>query len=512
MKLQPIIGLEIHVQLKTKSKMFCPCDNAGEFAPPNTTICPICTGQPGTLPVMNKQAVEWTIKAGLALNCRIPEYSKFDRKNYFYPDLPKGYQISQYDQPLCQNGFLEIESNGETKKIRILRIHLEEDAAKNFHSTNGQNTLVDYNRAGTPLMEIVTEPDLRTPQDAKTFMQELRLIMKYLDISEADMEKGHMRCDANINLWELDEKGKKIAATPIVEVKNMNSFKALERAMEYEIKRQTKVYQETKKTTKDSPKTTRGWDDVQGVTQEQRTKEEAHDYRYFPEPDLPPLHLSHKGENAIDVEAIGETIPELPQKKRIRFEKEFGISSANIKTLVGDKELSEYAEEVISELREWICTEVASEGTEEEEWKKYGPKAVKTAINWLLNKLTKHLNEQNISIKNCKITPENFAEFIKIVTQNTINSTVAQKVLDIMFMTGKDPTNILEEEDLSGGAKNDELEKIINDIIIKNPEPVANYKKGKTNAIMFLVGQIMKETKGKASPEDIKKMLLEKLK
>ena len=461
---------------------------------------------------MNRQAVEWTIKTGLALDCQIPKYSKFDRKNYFYPDLPKGYQISQYDQPLCQNGFLEIESKGEIKKIRILRIHLEEDAAKNFHASGGHNTLVDYNRAGTPLMEIVTEPDLRTATDAKAFMQKLRLIMRYLDISEADMEKGHMRCDANINLWEIDGVGKKIAATPIVEVKNMNSFKALERAIEYEIKRQTKEYQETKKTIADAPKTTRGWDDTQGITEPQRTKEEAHDYRYFPEPDLPLLRLDHKGENAIDINAIEKTIPELPDEKRRRFEKEFGISSADIKTLVGDKELSEYAEEVISELREWVCTEVATDGTEDEEWEKYGPKAVKTAINWLLNKLAKHLNKQNVNIKKCKITPENFAEFIKNINQNKVNSTVAQKVLDIMFISGKDPSNILEEEDLSDTASDNELEKIIDIIISKNPEPVANYKKGKINAIMFLVGQIMKDTRGKSNPEDIKKILEKKLK
>lgn len=460
---------------------------------------------------MNKQAVEWTIKAGLALNCHIPQYSKFDRKNYFYPDLPKGYQISQYDQPLCLNGFLEIDSMGELKKIRILRIHLEEDAAKNFHSSDGAYTLVDYNRAGTPLMEIVTEPDLRTPQDAKIFMQELRLIMRYLDVSEADMEKGHMRCDANINLWDLNDKGEKISATPIVEVKNMNSFKALERALEYEIKRQTKEYQETKKTIKDAPKTTRGWDDTRGVTEPQRTKEEAHDYRYFPEPDLPPLHLAHRGENAIDIEAIEKSIPELPREKRKRFEKEYGIAVSDINTIVSDKKLSLYMEQVISELREWVCTELDLDGTDEENWMKHGHRAVKTAVNWLINKLAKHLNEDNIKIHQCKITPENFAEFIKIIFQNKINSTIAQKVLDIMYVSGKDPSNILEECDLSRNTQNDEMEKIIGNVIANNPEAVENYKKGKTNAIMFLVGQIMKETRGKSNPEDMKQLLEKRL-
>ncbi len=506
-KLQPIIGLEIHVQLKTKSKMFCGCDNKGENMPPNTTICPICTGQPGVLPVANKVAIEKTVQAALAINCSIPEHSKFDRKNYFYPDLPKGYQISQYDQPIGVGGYLDIETKEGEKKIRILRIHLEEDAAKNFHSNDGLHTLVDYNRAGTPLAEIVTEPDLRSPQDAKLFLQELRLIMRYLDISDADMEKGHLRCDANINLWEVDNKGEKIAATPIVEVKNMNSFRALERAMEYEIKRQTKEYQETKKTIKDFPKTTRGWNDEKGITEPQRTKEEAHDYRYFPEPDLPALHFAQSSENAIDIEAIRRELPELPQAKRKRLQKECGITPSDARTLAGDKKLSEYAEKVISELQEWITSLPDTEGTKEEIWKQSCNKAVKIAVNWLINKFTTYLNKDGVSIDKSKITPENFSEFITYIYQNKINSTIAQKVLEIMYNTGKDPSTILEEENLSGGAQGDELQKIIDSAIAENPDAIANYKKGKENAIMFLVGQVMKKAKGKTDPNTAKKLL-----
>lgn len=502
-QLRPIIGLEIHVQLNTKSKMFCGCDNKGEDAPPNTTICEICTGQPGVLPVPNREAIAWTVKTGLALNCTIPEFSKFDRKNYFYPDLPKGYQISQYDKPIAVEGFLEIASKKEEKKIRIKRIHLEEDAAKNFHSTDGSHTLVDFNRAGTPLMEIVTEPDLRTPEDAKVFMQELRTIMRYLDVSDADMEKGHMRCDANVNLWELDKNGKEIAATPIVEVKNMNSFRSLERALEYEIKRQTKEYQETKKTIKDFPKTTRGWNDEKGVTEPQRTKEEAHDYRYFPEPDIPPLNFSPQSENGFDVNAIRRTLPELPLQKQKRLEKEFGISPADAKILVSDRELSEFAEHVISELQEWITTLPDMTGTKEEIWKQSGHRAVKIAVNWLLNKLMARVKADRTTIDKCKITAENFAEFITLIYQNKMNSAVAQKVLEIMYAKGSDPSSILEEEDLKGGTDSNELSKIIQETISENPNVVEKYKKGKKNSVMFLVGLVMKKTKGKSDPRTI---------
>jgi len=512
MTLKPIIGLEIHVQLKTKSKMFCGCDNTGENQPPNTTVCPICMGHPGVLPVANRQAIEWSVMTAQALNCEIPEFSKFDRKNYFYPDLPKGYQISQYDQPIGVKGFLEItDDKGEPKKIQITRLHLEEDAAKNFHSADGRHTFVDYNRACTPLMEIVSEPDMNSPKEAKKFVQELRLMMKYLNVSEADMEKGHLRCDANINLWELDDKGEKIAATPIVEVKNMNSFKSVERAMEYEIKRQTREYQRTKKTIKDHPKTTRGWNDDKGVTEQQRTKEEAHDYRYFPEPDLPPLNFSPKAPNAIDIIKIKADTVELPAARRERFIKEYQIDKAVAKQLVEDKKLAEYFEEVDSELREWLTALPEMEGTREEIWAKHGLKVTKLVINWLINKLMSYLNNDNLDITACKITPENFAEFITIIYQKKINSTIAQKLLEIMYQTGKDPSAIIDEQDLTGGTDQIDINKFIETTIAENPDAIANYKKGKTNSIMYLVGQVMKKAHGKADAGEVKKLLENKL-
>ncbi len=513
MTLKPIIGLEIHVQLKTRSKMFCRCDNTGEDKPANTTVCPICMGHPGVLPVTNRQAIEWSVKTALALSCKIPATSKFDRKHYFYPDLPKGYQISQYDQPIGLGGFVDIiNEKGEPKKIRLIRLHLEEDAAKNFHSTDGKSTYVDYNRASTPLMEIVSEPDINSPAEAKIFMQELRLLMRYLDVSEADMEKGHLRCDANINLHELNSQGKKIAATPIAEIKNMNSFKALERAMEYEIKRQAKEYQEKKITIKDAPKTTRGWNDDKGVTEAQRWKEEASDYRYFPEPDIPPLNFSKNAENAIDVETLKSEIPELPSARRLRFKTEYQLPSAAVKILVEDKNLSEYVEKVISELRAWLNSLPDLEGDENEIWKNQGPKVTKMVANWLINKLLALLNAENINISDCKISPENFAEFITIVYQKKFNATLAGKILEAMYQTGSDPSRIIDEQKLTAGEAEIDLNKICVQVISQNPEPVANYKKGKTNAIMFLVGQVMKQTKGKSDPGEVRKVLEEKLK
>lgn len=510
MSLQPIIGLEIHVQLKTKSKMFCGCDNKGEEMPPNTTICQICTGQPGVLPVMNKQAVEWTIKSGIALNCKIPSISKFDRKNYFYPDLPKGYQISQYDQPIAKEGFLEIENDTMTHTIRMRRIHLEEDAAKNFHSSDKKYTYIDYNRAGTPLMEIVTEPDIHSPQIAKIFLQELRLIMRYLNISEADMEKGHLRCDANISL-RIPNKDE-FLTTPIVEIKNMNSFRAVERALEFEIKRQQKEYDQTHVTCKMAPKTTRGWDEDEGTTKEQRTKEEAHDYRYHPEPDLPPLHFSSNQKGLWNLQEIQASIPELPEAKRKRFEKEFAINKTDAKILVSDKDLADFTEHVISELEEWVSSLPDMEGVTDEILKQARHKAVKIAINWLINKFNALLLKNNAQVSTYKITPENFAEFITLIYQNKFNSTIAQKILEIMYETGKDPCAILEEKNFSGYATTRDLDTIIKHVFNENKDAIENYKKGKNNAIMYIVGQVMKEVKGKADPKNLKKIIEEKLK
>ena len=508
--LQPIIGLEIHVQLKTKSKMFCGCDNRGEELPANTTVCPVCMGHPGTLPVANRQAIVWTALAGMALGCQIPPQSKFDRKNYFYPDLPKGYQISQYDQPIAVNGFLEVtDEAGVLRRINIRRIHLEEDAAKNIHAPDGRHTLVDYNRAGTPLMEIVSEPDLRSPLEAKIFLQELRLIMRALKISDADMEKGHLRCDANVNLWELDAREEKISATPIVEVKNMNSFKALEGALQYEIKRQTAEYREDGRTGKEAGKTTRGWNDATGVTEEQRTKEEAHDYRYFPEPDLPPLDFSPGAVGGFDLETLRAQLPELPIARRARYAKEYGLTAAEARLLTDDPQLADYFERVMSELGGWVdALPQHSDAQEASETRKL----TKVVVNWLVNRLGALLNADKTEISVCRVTPENFAEFITILGHGKINSTIAQQVLETMYRTGQDPSQIIEAGGLDQSASGADLEHIINAIVAANPEAVANYRNGKEAAIMFLVGQVMKQAKGKADPAIVKEHLVKQLK
>ena len=510
MQLTPIIGLEIHVQLKTKSKMFCGCDNSGEDQPPNTTVCPVCMGHPGVLPVANRQAVEWSVLAALAINCTIPPISKFDRKSYFYPDLPKGYQISQYDQPIGLHGHLDLAINGETRRIQITRLHLEEDAAKNFHAADGKHTLVDYNRASTPLMEIVTEPDLRSPQEAKLFMQELRLMMRYLGISDADMEKGHLRCDANVSLTDspadrIDVKKLK----PKTEVKNINSFRAVERALEYEIKRQTKLWEAG---TPPEAQATRGWDEDRGVTTEQRVKEEAHDYRYFPEPDLPPLNFTPTAPNAIDVSALRRSIGELPQARRDRFSTEYELAAENARILTDDKTLSEFFEQAMSELRAWLIALGEQEGTEEEIWQKGKAKLAKLTSNWLINKLMARVYKDGKNIQaNLTVTPENFAEFITLVYQNKINSTIGQQLLEKMYQTGKDPSVILEDEDLSGGESGGALETIIDAVIAENQAQVAQYKKGKTTVLQFLIGAVMRQTKGQADPQTIKDLLTNKL-
>ncbi|MEK7167076.1 MAG: Asp-tRNA(Asn)/Glu-tRNA(Gln) amidotransferase subunit GatB [Patescibacteria group bacterium] len=528
----PIIGLEIHIQLKTKSKMFCGCDNSGENQPPNTTVCPVCMGFPGTLPIANKKAMEWTILMGLVLNGKIAEFSKFDRKNYFYPDLPKGYQISQYDFPFVKDGHLIIPDFN--KKIRIHRIHLEEDAAKLLHSQNKKYSLIDFNRSGTPLMEIVTEPDFRTPQQAKNFLQELRLIARYQEISNADMEKGHLRCDANISLMPIKElnninendfDAKKFLDKlyPKTEIKNLNSFKAVERALEYEIKRQTKLWEQG-----NPPKqqTTRGWDENKKITIEQRTKEEAHDYRYFPEPDLPPLYIKKNNivnnKEEIILKKIQLRLRELPQQKRIRFIKEYGFTIDEAKILTDNRALSYYTEQVISELREWFFSfDKIEEEQREKIWSENKEKLHKLAANWLINRLTKHLSEAKIKIptrlsnldkkfwkeQSLKISPENFAELLCLIYKNKINQTNAQKVLEEMFKTNANPSDIIKEQKLEPMSDESELENLVKKIIENNPKIIEEYKNGKENVLQFLIGQVMKESKGKANPRIVMEIL-----
>jgi len=471
---QTIIGLEIHVQLKTKSKMFCACDNDITGKGPNENICPICLGHPGVLPVANRQAIEWTVLTGLALHCKIPYLSKFDRKNYFYPDLPKGYQISQYDEPIAINGFLEI---GE-KKVRIRRAHLEEDAAKNLHSPAKNYSLVDYNRSGTPLMEIVTEPDLKTAKEAGDFLRALRLIMRYLGVSNADMEKGELRCDANVNIKDGNYK------TPIVEIKNLNSFKMVEAALLYEIKRQTEKFESLKSK---KGKETRGWDDQAGVTRAQRQKEEANDYRYFPEPDLPPLNLTEIAKT------MARKMPELPEQRKKRLKEEYGLGKEEIDPLVNNKALGDYYEQVISEA-------LADGGGEK-------LKIYKLAANWVVTELQKLLKENNLEISNLKITPENFGEFVGIVSRGEINSSAGQIVLSKMFETGADPSRIIAAKNL--GQMNDavELEKIVKEVISENSAAVADFKSGNEKILMFLVGKVMAKTQGRANPQISQEML-----
>lgn len=489
---QPIIGLEVHIELRTRSKMFCSCPNDPDERHPNVNVCPICLAHPGVLPVINQEAVRKTIKTGLALNCQIPEYSKFDRKNYFYPDLPKGYQISQLYQPLCKNGFLEIEG----KKIRIREVHLEEDTGSLIHPPGADYSLVNFNRAGVPLMELATEPDLRSAREAREFAEKFHLIMHYLNVSDADMEKGQMRVEANISLLQQNQKAKsknqKLGTK--VEVKNLNSFRALEKAINYEIKRQTELLNQGKKIIQE----TRGWDDIKGITVSQREKEESHDYRYFPEPDLPPLHITQD-----IIEEIRAQILELPQQKRERFKKEYQLDEKSIEFFVYNKNLGEYFEKTISELQQWVKEIEMKEKIEEEEFFKL----TKLCSNYIITDLQGLLKDASVVGENFLITAENFAEFIVLIYEGKISSKIAKMVLEEMFKTGADPSRIIEERGLVQITDETEIEKIIQEILVKNPKAVENYKTGKENAFQFLIGQTMALTKGRANPEIVNRIL-----
>ncbi len=472
------IGLEIHCELKTKTKMFCACKNDPEEAQPNVNICPVCMGHPGTLPVINKKAVEMVIKTGLALNCEIAKETHFERKNYFYPDLPKGYQISQYVLPLCSGGYLKIPNTDRT--IRITRIHLEEDTGKLLHFQGEDYSLIDFNRAGLPLMELVTEPDIRSAKEARQFAEELQLILRYLGVSDADMEKGQMRVEVNISLTNTNDNSGKLGTK--VEIKNLNSFRAVEKAIEYEIKRQSNLLEKDEKVIQE----TRGWDSVKGKTFSQRIKEEANDYRYFPEPDLPPLSFS-------SIKDIKDSIPELPQQKRARFQKEYNITSKEVEVLVQNKDLADYFEEVVSELKDWAKTKKIDQSKISS--------LIKLAVNYLESDLLGLMKEKNILIKNLKITPENFAELITILWRGEVSSRAGKDVLLEMFKTGADPTYIIQDKNLKQVSDEGAIEEIARKIIKENPKAVSDYKEGKENALQFLVGQVMKESRGKANPD-----------
>jgi aspartyl-tRNA(Asn)/glutamyl-tRNA(Gln) amidotransferase subunit B len=490
MKYKPTIGMEVHVELKTDSKMFCACKNElGLDRIPNSNICPVCTGQPGALPVANEKAIEYVVKAGLALDCKIAKVSKFDRKNYFYPDLPKGYQISQYDQPLCGGGKLEA---GSGKEIGITRIHLEEDTGKLLHQKGTDHSLVDFNRSGVPLMELVTEPDISSAGEAKKFCEELQLILRYLEISDADMEKGHMRCEANISISKnIKEKGVK------VEVKNLNSFKAVEKAIDFEIKRQRELLEGGKEVVQE----TRGWDESKMATFSQREKESAHDYRYFPEPDLPSLEF-----NESYIEKIRAELPELPAQKVERFRREYKIPRYDAEVLARDKDLACFFEESLSEAMELCSSLTKSEKITEKKSRKTDlvrdksdGKIAKLTANYIISELKKYLNDKT-GVKDLKITPENFGELVSIVAQSKINSSAAQIVLSEMVKTGADPEHIIAEKNLEQIKDESEIEKIVEKVISENPKSVADYKAGKQAVLQFLLGQVMKESKGKVDP------------
>jgi len=483
------------VELKTKSKMFCNSKNGlGREKEPNIHICPVCTGQPGTLPVPNTKAIEFVQLCGLALNCELNLKSKFDRKNYFYPDLPKGYQISQYDQPLCLNGHLDIQVESEKLKVErrigITRIHLEEDTGKLTHPTGADYTLVDFNRAGVPLMELVTEPDIENGEEARIFCTKLQQICRYLEISDADMEKGNMRCEVNLSLHKEGEE--KLSGTK-VEVKNINSFKFVEKAVNYEIQRQTELLEKGEKIVQE----TRGWDSVKNVTVSQRKKESAHDYRYFPEPDIPPMEFTKEY-----VAELKSKLPELPEAKKKRFIEEYNLSVADVEVLTAEKDLADYFEDVVSELREKI-TSHEIEAAED--------KVFKLAVNYIISELRKHLAENDHDIRDLKISAENYAELIGIVADGKINSSAAQTVLKEMYHTGGDPSQIIEQKNLLQTNDAGELEAAVDNVLAQNQKSVDDYKSGKDNALKFLMGQVMKETRGKANPQAVEEILKNKL-
>lgn len=480
MNLIPVIGLEIHVQLKTQSKMFCSCRNVLGDAAPNTSICPICMGYPGTLPVPNAQAIEWIQLAGAALNCKLATHAKFDRKSYFYPDLPKGYQISQFDKPFCLKGSFPIVVNGKKRTIGITRIHLEEDAAKNTHSKDGKHTLVDFNRGGTPLMEIVTEPDIASPEEARIFLQELQRVMRTLGISDADMEKGQMRCDANISLRGETE----TIFHPKTEVKNVNSFKFVEKALAYEIERQNKLWEKN-----EIPNhATRGWDSNTGKTVAQRTKEEAADYRYFPEPDIPPFEFTEE-----ELQQRIKSLPEMPWEARERFVKEFGVSEQMAELLVADKELAHLFEETASEL-----TQLDNERVDVAP--AAAPKLVAIATNVILHDIRTLMEKKSLTHETLNISPENIAELVVLLEQGKLGSNAIAPMLEEMQRTGGDPDAIMQNLGLAQMSDTNELDSIIATVISENPDVVEKIKAGKEAGLQFLMGQVMAKTQGKANP------------
>jgi aspartyl-tRNA(Asn)/glutamyl-tRNA(Gln) amidotransferase subunit B len=500
---KPVIGLEIHVQLATKSKMFSSAPNDPNTKEPNTNIDEIVTGQPGTLPVINQEAVRLGVLVGLALNCEIPEFSRFDRKHYFYPDLPKGYQISQLDHPVAENGWVEISvpadekraGNKEayTKRIRITRAHLEEDAGKNTHPEGLPYSLVDYNRAGSPLLEIVTEPDIETAEEARIFLQELQRIVRYVGASSADMEKGTMRCEPNIS---VRMPGEETLPKYKVEVKNINSFRFAEAAINYEIPRHIEILE-----TGEMPKqVTMGWNEKLSQTSEQREKGEANDYRYMPEPDLPEMHFTEEFLSKLKAE-----LPELPAQKRIRFAEEFGLNTATIEDLINWKELNEFFENVVSEIDAWL---VADGKTGDSDLR---AKLIKQAANWCLQDFSALLNAQLANPLESKVTAENMAELVKLIDEGKISGSAAKQVFKVMYEKGGEPDNIVDDLGLAQVSDTGAIEAAVDEVISNNEKAVNDFKNGEQKSFGFLVGQVMAHMKGKANPGVVNELLKKKL-
>jgi aspartyl-tRNA(Asn)/glutamyl-tRNA(Gln) amidotransferase subunit B len=475
---EPVIGLEVHAQLLTKSKIFCGCSTTfGEE--PNTLICPVCTGQPGSLPVVNRKTVEFALKLGLATHCQIAPYSLFARKNYFYPDLPKGYQISMYEYPLAEDGFVEIILDGKKKRIKIIRIHLEEDAGKLKHGETPETasfSYVDFNRTGVPLVEIVSGPDIRSPEEAGDYLRELRAILQYLDICTGDMEKGNFRCDANVS---IRPKGQKEFGTR-TELKNMNSFRHVEMALEYEIKRQISLLEDGEQVLQE----TRLWDVNQGITISMRGKEEAHDYRYFPDPDLVPLKIDESW-----IEEIRKSLPELPSEKRERFVRQYGIPDYDAAILTSTKPLSGYYEEAVGRFNE-----------------------PKTVSNWMMGDLLRELKRDEREIDQCPVTPQHLAEMLSMMKEGTISGKIAKDVFEEMYRTGERPDKIVRDKGWTQILNTEEIERAIERAMGAHPKLVEDYRKGKEKLFGFFIGEIMKETKGKANPKLVNELLKEKLK
>jgi len=472
-----VIGLEVHTELKTESKIFCGCSTkfgAGQ----NTNVCPVCLGLPGVLPVLNARVLEFAVRTGLALNCRILPFSKFDRKNYYYPDLPKNFQTSQYDLPIAVDGYLDIELDGQTKRIGITRVHMEEDAGKLIHSgsiTKSEYALVDYNRTGVPLLEIVSEPDIRSAEEAKAYLEKIKAILQYIDVSDCKMEEGSLRCDANISL-------RPAGTTPLgtkAEIKNLNSFKAVQKGLEYEAERQAEVLGEGGKIVQE----TRTWDDARGITLSLRSKEQAHDYRYFPEPDLVPIVADPNW-----VEEIRRSLPELPDARQARLTKEHALSAYDAGVITASKAMADYFDATVAA----------------------GADA-KAAANWLMGEVSKQLNSAGQSIEDSPVAPEKLAGLISLLDKGTISGKIAKTVFEAMWTSGKNAAVIVKEQGLVQISDEGEIVAVVEAVIAANPQSVADYQAGKDRAIGFLVGQVMRETKGRANPELVNKLLRERM-